>query len=169
MIAEILVLAALPTLLVIAAGWDVASFTIPNFIQAALLLTFLVFAFAAGMSAADFGTHVLAGFIGLVVGFTLFALGYIGGGDAKLFACVSLWLGLSQLPAFALIASLLGGGLTLALLSFRGLPLPQLLARQGWVERLHNPTAGVPYGVALATGALAIVVYTDGLRSAVIG
>jgi prepilin peptidase CpaA len=168
-IAEILVLAALPILLVIAAGWDVASFTIPNFIQAALLLTFLIFAFASGMSASAFGTHVLAGFIGLVVGFTLFALGYIGGGDAKLFACVSLWLGLSQLLAFVLIASVFGGGLTLGLLSFRGLPLPAPLARQNWVARLHNPSEGVPYGVALAAGALAIVLYTDGLRSAALG
>jgi prepilin peptidase CpaA len=157
MFAEIVVLAALPALLLIAAGWDIASFTIPNFIQLALLATFLVFAVAAGMSAAAFGGHLL------------FALGYIGGGDAKLFACASLWLGLSQLPAFALLASILGGGLTLALLSFRSLPLPGVLARQEWVMRLHDEAAGVPYGAALAAGALGIVLYTDGLRNGVLG
>ena len=169
MIAEVLVLAALPLLLLAAALWDVTNFTIPNFIQLALIATFLVFALAVGMSVSSFGGHVLAGFIGLLVGFTLFALGYIGGGDAKLFACASLWLGLSQLPAFALIASVLGGGLTLALLSFRSLPLPDMLARQDWVMRLHDHKAGVPYGVALAAGALAVVLYTDGLHSGTFG
>lgn len=169
MIAEILVLAALPLLLVAAALWDVASFTIPNFIQLALLATFLVFALATGMPAVSFGTHLLAGFIGLVAGFTLFALGYIGGGDAKLFACASLWLGLPLFLGFALVASVLGGGLTLLLLTFRTLPLPAVLARQDWVMRLHDRGAGVPYGVALATGALVIVLYTDGLRAGLSG
>ena len=37
MLAEILVLVALPLLLAAAAGWDLASFTIPNFLQAALI------------------------------------------------------------------------------------------------------------------------------------
>ncbi len=169
MIGEILILALLPALLLAAACWDIASFTIPNFIQAALIALFLLFVVATGMPAASFGGHLLAGFIGLVAGFTLFSLGYIGGGDAKLFACASLWLGLAALPSYALIASVLGGGLTLALLSFRSLPLPGVLARQNWVMRLHNPAAGVPYGVALAAGALAIVLYTDGLRSGALG
>ena len=168
-IGEFLVLAALPALLLAAACWDIASFTIPNFIQAALIASFLVFAVATGMPAAAFGAHLLAGSIGLAVGFALFAFGYIGGGDAKLFACASLWLGLADLPSYALIASVFGGGLTLALLSFRGVPLPGVLARQGWVMRLHDRASGVPYGVALAAGALAIVLYTDGLRSRLLG
>jgi prepilin peptidase CpaA len=168
-IVEILVLAALPALLLAAACWDIASFTIPNFLQAALIALFLLYVVATGMPAGAFGSHLLAGFIGLVAGYTLFSLGYIGGGDAKLFACASLWLGLAALPSYALVASILGGGLTLALLSFRSLPLPGVMARQNWIMRLHDRAAGVPYGVALAAGALAIVLYTDGLRSAVLG
>jgi Flp pilus assembly pilin Flp len=35
--------------------------------------------------------------------------------------------------------------------------------------RLHDQAAGVPYGVALAAGAVAIVLYTDGLRSGTLG
>ena len=165
MIAEILILGAFPVLLLIAACWDIASFTIPNFIQAALIALFLFFVVATAMPPALFGGHLLAGFIGLVAGFTLFSLGYVGGGDAKLFACVSLWLGLAVLPSYALIASVLGGGLTLGLLSFRSLPLPGVLARQNWIMRLHDEAAGVPYGVALAAGAVASVLYTAGLRS----
>lgn len=153
MLAEILVLVALPLLLVAAAGWDVASFTIPNFLTAAVMASFGVFALAAGLSAADIGWHVLAGFVGLFVGFTLFALGFIGGGDAKLFAAVLLWLGLSDLLPYALLASVFGGLLTLGLMILRRCPLPEPLSRQAWIVKLHDASSGVPYGVALAAGA----------------
>ena len=63
----------------------------------------------------------------MAIGFTLFALGYIGGGDAKLFAAVVLWLGLKDLMSYALVATVLGGVLTLALLGLRRLPLPACL------------------------------------------
>ena len=109
------------------------------------------------MSAGQFGGDMLAGFIGLVAGFTLFALGYIGGGDAKLFACVSLWLGMHDLLLYALLASMFGGGLTLGLLAARRVPLPRLLAAQDWLLRLHDEREGIPYGVALAAGAIFIL------------
>jgi len=51
---------------------------------------------------------------------------------------------------------LLGGVLTLALLEFRKLSLPSRLARSEWIERLHRPEGGVPYGIALAAAALLI-------------
>jgi prepilin peptidase CpaA len=46
--------------------------------------------------------------------------------------------------------------LTLLLLQFRFLPLPPILARHEWVERLHRKNSGVPYGIALAAAALAV-------------
>ena len=60
---------------------------------------------------------------------------------------------------YLLYASLLGGLLTLLVLRFRSEPLPAMLARQGWVARLHNEDAGVPYGIALAVAAL--IIYPD--------
>ena len=41
MIAQFLVMAALPVLLAVAAGWDLASFTIPNALTLALAAAFL--------------------------------------------------------------------------------------------------------------------------------
>jgi prepilin peptidase CpaA len=169
MLAQFIVLVLLPGLLVVAAAWDVASFTIPNFIPIALIAVFAVFCLAVHMTAASFGSHLLAGFIGLVAGFTLFALGYVGGGDAKLFACVALALGLGDLPRYALVASLFGGGLTLSLLMMRKVPLPRALAGQGWIMRLHDDSQGIPYGVALALGGLVILQYTDLFRLATAG
>ena len=166
MIAQILLMLVLPALLAVAAACDLASFTIPNLLSLALAVAFAVFGLVAGLPPGDFAFHLLAGLIALVAGFALFAFGYIGGGDAKLFAAVALWLGLHDLPAYALVASLMGGLLTLALLSLRQWPLPARLARFDWIIRLHEKSSGIPYGVALASGALAILPHAEILRLA---
>lgn len=166
MLNEILVLVALPVLLAAAAGWDIASFTIPNFLNLALAAAFAVFAVSAGLSFSAIGWHLLAGVIALALGFTLFALGHIGGGDAKLFAAVALWLGLKDSLPFALAASLFGGGLALGLLLLRQWPLPAFLARQAWILKLHDGKAGIPYGVALAAGAFLLLPSTEIFRLA---
>ena len=153
MIAQFLVMVALPVLLAVAAGWDLASFTIPNLLTLALAAAFVVFALALRISPALFGLHLLAGLMGLVAGFALFALGYIGGGDAKLFAAMALWLGPHDLLPYTLAATIFGGLLTLTLLALRQLPLPAGLARQDWILKLHDQRSGIPYGVALAAGA----------------
>ena len=166
MYAEILVLVALPLLLAVAAGWDMASFTIPNFLNLALLAAFAAFAVAAGLSFPVIGWHLLAGVIALAIGFTLFALGHIGGGDAKLFAVVVLWLGLKDSLPYALVASVFGGALALGLMLLRSWPLPVFLARQSWIMKLHDKQAGIPYGVALAAGAFFILPSTEIFRLA---
>jgi prepilin peptidase CpaA len=166
MLAEILVIVALPLLLAAAAGWDLASYTIPNFLSLALLATFAAFALAAGLTPGAVGLHLLAGLLGLFIGFTLFALGYIGGGDAKLFAGVALWLGFKDLMPYALLASLFGGALTLSIILLRQCPLPGILARQSWVVTLHDARSGIPYGVALAAGAFILLPSTEIFRLA---
>ena len=168
MLAEFLVLIALPLLLAVAAGWDIASFTIPNFLTLALLGAFVVFAFAAGLSFTVIGWHLLAGILGLLIGFTLFAIGHVGGGDAKLFAVMVLWLGLKDLMPYALVASVLGGALALGLMLMRSWPLPAFLARQAWVMKLHDSKAGIPYGVALAAAAFILLPSTEVFRLAAV-
>jgi prepilin peptidase CpaA len=56
---------------------------------------------------------------------------------------------------------LFGGALTLILIQFRMAPLPGVLARQEWVQRLHRKDGGVPYGIALAAAALAVYPQTQ--------
>ena len=164
--AQLLVMMVLPVLLAVAAGWDLASFTIPNFLQVALVASFLLFLPAAHIALPAIALHLLAGFLGLAIGFALFALGYIGGGDAKLFGAIALWLGFGDLVAYALAASIFGGLLTLTILALRQWPLPALVARQQWIGRLHAENAGIPYGVALAAGAFAILPHTEVFRLA---
>lgn len=166
MIAETLVLFVVPALLALAAGWDLASFTIPNLLSLILIGAFVAFALLTGMSPGQAGWHALAGGVGLAMGFTLFAFGFIGGGDAKLFAAIALWLGFGNLLEFGLIASLFGGALALTLMSLRRFPLPGALGAQDWLQRLHDSKSGIPYGVALAAGALVVLPHTDVFRMA---
>src|SRR5258708_16007827 len=139
MAAELLVLGVLPVLLALGACWDIASFKIPNFISLCVLAAFAAFAVAERMSPGVLGVHLLAGAMGLTVGFLLFALGYVGGGDAKFVASVLVWFGAGRDAVdYVLVAALVGGALTILLLSLRILPLPSMLAGRPWVFRLHG-------------------------------
>ena len=166
MIAEALVLFVMPALLAASAGWDMASYTIPNFLPTAFIVVFVAFALTSGMAPAAIGVHALAGLAGLAMGFALFAFGLIGGGDAKLFAVIVLWLGFRDLLDYTLMTSVFGGALALALIGLRNLPIPSALSGQGWLMRLLDPRSGIPYGVALAAGALVILPHTEIFRLA---
>jgi prepilin peptidase CpaA len=101
------------------------------------------------------------------VAFGLFAMGWIGGGDAKLFATTTLWLGPQILLTYSLTTALIGGALTLTLLAWRNLPLPASFAGQGWLVRLHDAKQGIPYGIALAAAGL--LAYPDTPFMAAVG
>src|SRR5690606_17246076 len=97
-----------------------------------------------------------AGLVVLLAGFALFTLGWIGGGDAKLMAAASLWLGFDNLLVFLVWTALLGGALSLLILTYRRFFPPLWLMRQPWAMRLHDPNEGIPYGVALAGAGLVV-------------
>jgi prepilin peptidase CpaA len=149
-----------PALMAFAASSDLLTMTISNRVTLALLIGFFALALIVGMPLAEIAAHLGAAAVVLAVGFGLFTRGWIGGGDAKLAAATALWFGWSHLLEYVLYASLLGGVLTLALIEFRKLSLPSLLARREWIERLHRPESGVPYGIALAAAALIVYPYT---------
>jgi prepilin peptidase CpaA len=162
----VLVMVVLPFLLALAAGWDLASYTIPNLLSVGIAAAFVIFALLVGLPLAAWGAHFAAGLVALVAGFSLFALRWIGGGDAKLFAATALWFGFGDLMSYVLVAALIGGGLTIALLALRRVPLPSVLMRQAWIARLHDHRSGIPYGVALAAGALVVLPNAQILRFA---
>jgi prepilin peptidase CpaA len=153
---DILILVLFPGAMAFAACSDLVTMTISNRVSLALVAGFLVMAPWIGMDLAAMGSHAGAGAAMLVVGFAMFAMGWIGGGDAKLFAATSLWFGWSHLADYAFIVALLGGALTLALLLLRTQPLPAPVIRQGWISRLHHDRGDIPYGIALAAGGLLI-------------
>lgn len=154
-----------PAMMVFAATSDLLTMTISNRISLILVAGFCLMAAATGMGGSEILSHIGAATAVLAITFTMFALGWIGGGDAKLAAATALWLGFDQLLSYALAASIFGGVLTALLLLFRMLPLPDLLARQPWIARLHRVDSGIPYGIALAAAALAVYPETAWMKA----
>ena len=156
---DVLLLTVFPAAMAFAAASDLFTMKVPNRIAIGLVVGFLLLAPMIGMGWTDIGIHVAAAAAALLLGFCLFAFGWIGGGDAKLFAATCLWLGPEMLLTYGVITALIGGALTFVLLVLRGVPLPAALTSQGWIVRLHNTKEGVPYGIALAAAGL--LVYPD--------
>ncbi len=161
MILDVVRLLLFPSLMAFAAASDLLTMTISNRVSLALGAGFLLLATAAGMPAEQILLHLAAGATVLVVSFGCFAMGWIGGGDAKVASAAALWFGFTHLLNYLLWASLFGGALTMLLLQFRQWPLPYPLAGTAWLERLHAKDSGVPYGIALALGALMIYPETE--------
>jgi prepilin peptidase CpaA len=156
-----------PAMMAFAASSDLFTMTISNRISLILIGGFFVMAFVAGLGLNDLLSHIYAALTVLAVTFVFFARGWIGGGDAKLATATALWLGFDHLMPYLLYASLFGGVLTLVMIRFRLVPLPQMLAGQEWACRLHKLDGGVPYGVALAAAAL--MIYPDTLWMKIAG
>lgn len=154
-----------PALMAFAAVSDLFTMTISNRVSLLLVAGFAILAVASGMDLHDLGSHLGAGLAVLAAAFACFAMGWIGGGDAKLAAAAALWFGFAHLLEFLVYASLLGGGLTLLLLEFRRWPLPIALGSQGWLLRLHHRDTGIPYGIALAIGALIVYPETTWIKA----
>jgi prepilin peptidase CpaA len=155
-IAKPLAVSLFAALMILAAMKDLTSFTIPNWICAALALSFAPAALLAGAPLAVVGVSLGVGLAALALAIGLFAFGWVGGGDAKLLAAAALWMGLKGLAAFANYTALAGGGLALTLVALRSVwmrPLTQ--TGPAWARRLATPGEAAPYGVAIAAGSLA--------------
>jgi prepilin peptidase CpaA len=165
MILDVARLLVFPALMAFAAASDLLTMTISNRVSLALAAGFLIVALASGMSLPDILSHIGAGATVLIVAFGCFAMGWVGGGDAKVAARAALWFGFTHLMAYLVYASLFGGVLTLLLLQFRQWPLPYVLTGQDWLNKLHAKDSGIPYGIALAIGALMIYPQTEWVKA----
>ncbi|MDX2259734.1 MAG: prepilin peptidase [Hyphomicrobiaceae bacterium] len=143
-----------PALMILAALNDVGSMTIPNWISAALFGTFVVLAAVCGMGWGPFGLHLLAGFGLLAAGIVLFATGTFGGGDAKLIAAGGFWIGPDLVVQYIAYIAVFGGVLALSILAYRRMIPATSLPLPAWALRLYAKDGGIPYGVAIAAGAL---------------
>jgi prepilin peptidase CpaA len=153
---DALTIVIFPALMAYAAFSDLFTMTISNWISILLVAAFIVLALFLGLPASTIALHLASGLAVLALTFTLFAFGWIGGGDAKLAATTAVWMGFDHLAEYGLGSALLGGALTLAILQFRRLPMPSWAQARAWIMRLHDKNNGVPYGVALAAAGLVL-------------
>lgn len=151
---QLILLAILPALVIVAGLKDLTSMKIPNWISGALVLGFFPAALLLGLQPAAIGIHLAVGVAALLIGMGLFALNLLGGGDVKLMAAACLWLGLSGAGVFVLATAVVGGVFSLALLVSRAWLQPWVGAGPGWFVQLMEPKGHIPYGVAIAIGAL---------------
>jgi prepilin peptidase CpaA len=152
---EALIFVVFPFCMVFAAVSDMLSMTIANRISLMLIATFTVVAPLTGMDWATYGWHFAAAGLALSVTFAMFAIGGMGGGDAKLIAASSLWMGFSlNLLVYLITSTMIGGVLTLLILSYRNSPLAEVTGRNMFLRHFADRKAGIPYGLALGLGGL---------------
>src|SRR6266852_4285963 len=102
MILDIARLLLFPALMAFAAASDLFTMTISNRVSLALMAGFLALAVLSGMGLTDILSHVGAGATVLAVTFACFAMGWVGGGDAKVPAAAALWFGFGHLMDYLL-------------------------------------------------------------------
>jgi prepilin peptidase CpaA len=144
------ILMLLPLCITLAAFTDLVKMTIPNRIPALLLISFVLLAPFSALGWSEIGTGLLAGGVVFCVGFALFALNVMGGGDAKLLTACAVWYGFNHsLLVFLMTVGYVGGAVTLVILLLRsqansvmamGIPLPASLVT----------AKKIPYGIAIA-------------------
>ena len=157
---EALIFVVFPFCMVFAAVSDMLSMTIANRVSVLLVATFAVVAPLTGMDWAAYGLHFAAAAAVLAVTFAMFALGGMGGGDAKLMAATALWMGFDiNLLVYLVTASFLGGLLTILILYYRKSPLADLTGGNMFLRHFADGNGGIPYGVALGVGGL--ITYPD--------
>ena len=152
-----LILVVFPFCMAFAAVSDMLSMTIANRVALVLAATFLVVAPLTGMPWDAYGMHIAGGAAVLAVTFGLFALGGMGGGDAKLMSATALYFGFGfQLIEYLVVSAFVGGLLTLAILIYRKSPISVVTGHNLFLRHFADSRTGIPYGIALGIGGLMV-------------
>ena len=131
---------------------DVNRLTIPNWLNLSIALLFIPAAAVSGLPLEIIGGHLVAGLAAFVIAFALFAFRLFGGGDAKMIPAVILWLGPGAAMTFLFFMALSGGLCALLVLSVKKVIPATILP--GAIRAPFEDNAGIPYGVAIAIGAI---------------
>lgn len=137
-----------------AAVSDMTNRTVPNPIPFLIAVGFILAALTAP-STVKLVPALAAGAGVLAVTAGMFAVNWIGGGDAKLMAALALWSGLEMLPQFLLVTAVTGGILGVVIWLWR------LMRRH--TSHASGAVAGtsdtVPYAIAIACGGLTVLAH----------
>ncbi len=151
---------------------DASTMTIPNWASLLVLGGFmLVIPFiwsswaAAGSPWLTLGEHVAVGLTIFAAGFAMFAFGWLGGGDAKLMAATAFWWQWTDLLQYLFYTTLAGGVLALFLIFGRKF-IPAKALTLPWLHRLLKDETRMPYGLALAFGALVTLPQSEIFKAA---
>jgi len=149
-----ILLSVLAIILVVAAVIDVRTFTISNRLNATVALLAPLYWWSEHLPLwPDIALQIGIAVAVFAVLAVTFYIGMMGGGDVKLAAALALWFSPASTLKFLVIMSLAGGLLTvIVLIAHRMKP--------GQIKNSDGETGGkpeIPYGVAIAVGALWIL------------
>ncbi|MYM23078.1 prepilin peptidase [Duganella sp. FT135W] len=158
-----------------AALTDLAIRKIPNVLILSGLMLALILHLLSGQPGAPVSQWLAGGFAGFFLFLPLYLLRGMAAGDVKLMAMVGAFAGPWQVLQIAALSVLAGGGMALLMLLFNGrwrdiahnlkLICTPLLLRLLGMPLLPVPlppkasVGGIPYGVAIALGTVAVVVW----------
>ena len=147
----------LVALLAAAALQDAIRLKISNILCLGVLVCGLIAIGLAGLDT-SLWQNALVFAVLLAGGTLLFGAGKMGGGDVKLLAAVGLWSNFSAALTMLSIVFISGGILALAILGGR------VIAPAGAAQRvaIMKPGSGIPYGIAIAAGAMATLALSQG-------
>lgn len=134
--------------------YDISRYIIPNWLVGLMLLSYPV-AVAMAHNSIDWKMALVGMGLVLVLGYVVFAMKWMGGGDIKLMMAGALWVGLHNLPDFIFIVAILGGVFSLAVWGLRKV-IPLIPRKEGAaaLPRILKDGEPIPYGVAIAFGFL---------------
>lgn len=149
----------------LAAKSDYKGFKIPNIVSIVIIGAFAAtYGLLTLLDLRDvffkpIGMHLGAAFIVLMLTLAMFAFKKLGAGDSKFATSVALWVGLGGLGPFLFYMSLAGGvvaAISLYLQKKKPFANP---AEGSWIDVAQKGGGSVPYGIAIAAGALASFIY----------
>ena len=131
---------------------DIFTRRLPNVLCGLMLLAGLVLAFMQG-GLAELGLHFAHAALALVVGYLLFLAGIFGGGDGKFYAAAAAFFPLWEM--LDLFIAMTAAGFVLAVIWFT------LKRTMRSMKDRKDDFAKLPYGVAIAIGALTLAWMTQ--------
>jgi len=141
--------------------FDATRFIIPNWLVGGLLLLYPLAVYISSAPVA-WQTDLLGMLGAFAIGYVIFALRLMGGGDVKLIIVLSLWVGVTKLADFGFYFALLGGVMSLVILILRKI-MPHITSKK--LPRVLRDKEPVPYGLAIA-GAFLILLNNGQISAA---
>ncbi len=138
---------------------DIRGMTIPNLYSLVVIAAFFaayicLYIGGRGEVFSPLSAHLLSALLTFSLTALLFGGRMIGAADSKLATAYAFWLGIGDVPVFLAYMVFAGGVLAVASLVFMRLKPFKSPDKESWIGRVQNGESKVPYGVAIAFGAL---------------
>lgn len=140
-----------------AAYTDFKSLTIPNAVSIAIgviwsVLFALFWIFNVGVLPSLLSSFLSAALV-FGITFALFSLKLFGAADSKIMTVLALWMGIHGFLEFLFYTVMAGGVLALVAIVLKRTSIGDK-ANNNWIAKIKSGNPNVPYGIAIAIGAL---------------